>query len=243
MTIVDTPSPARSRGAEGPVVAARQGVPGHPGASWPCCSGPSPSGSSSPSSSRRSRPSPRSGSPGSSARRGTRPTTSTGCCPSSSAPSSRPPSPWSWPSRSDWARPSPWPTWCPAGCGRSSRPPWSCSPPSRACLRSVGPHRPGPVLPGDVEPFLTAVFGWTGLFNGRNGGVGLLLAGVILAIMILPTMVAISRDVLVVVPNEQVEGAMALGATRWQVLRKVVVPGRPDRHPGSLHPRHRPGPR
>ena len=54
---------------------------------------------------------------------------------------------------------------------------------------------------------------------------GLLLAGVILAIMILPTMVAISRDVLVVVPNEQVEGAMALGATRWQVLRKVVVPG------------------
>jgi phosphate transport system permease protein len=38
-------------------------------------------------------------------------------------------------------------------------------------------------------------------------------------------MVAISRDVLAVVPNEQVEGAMALGATRWQVLRKVVVPG------------------
>ena len=54
---------------------------------------------------------------------------------------------------------------------------------------------------------------------------GLLLAGVILAIMILPTMVAISRDVLVVVPSEQVEGPMALGATRWQVLRKVVVPG------------------
>src|ERR1019366_9595987 len=52
-----------------------------------------------------------------------------------------------------------------------------------------------------------------------------LLAGVILFVMILPTMVAISRDVLAVVPNEQVEGAMALGATRWQVLRKVVVPG------------------
>jgi phosphate transport system permease protein len=55
--------------------------------------------------------------------------------------------------------------------------------------------------------------------------VGLLLAGIILFVMILPTMVAISRDVLAVVPNEQVEGAMALGATRWQVLRKVVVPG------------------
>jgi phosphate transport system permease protein len=76
-----------------------------------------------------------------------------------------------------------------------------------------------------LEPFLTSVFGWTGLFNGPNQGVGLLLAGIILFVMVLPTMVAISRDVLAVVPNEQVEGAMALGATRWQVLRKVVIPG------------------
>ena len=82
-----------------------------------------------------------------------------------------------------------------------------------------------PVFRETVEPFLTSILGWTGLFNGPNQGVGLLLAGVILFIMILPTMVAISRDVLAVVPNEQVEGAMALGATRWQVLRKVVVPG------------------
>jgi phosphate transport system permease protein len=82
-----------------------------------------------------------------------------------------------------------------------------------------------PLFRTTVEPFLTTVFGWTGLFNGPNLGVGLLLAGVILFIMILPTMVAISRDVLIVVPTEQVEGAMALGATRWQVLRKVVVPG------------------
>jgi len=82
-----------------------------------------------------------------------------------------------------------------------------------------------PVFRTTVEPFLTTVFGWTGLFNGPDEGVGLLLAGVILFIMILPTMVAISRDVLAVVPSEQVEGAMALGATRWQVLRKVVLPG------------------
>ncbi len=82
-----------------------------------------------------------------------------------------------------------------------------------------------PLFREHVEPFLTSVLGWTGLFNGPNDGVGLLLAGVILFIMVLPTMVAISRDVLAVVPNEQVEGAMALGATRWQVLRKVVVPG------------------
>jgi phosphate transport system permease protein len=82
-----------------------------------------------------------------------------------------------------------------------------------------------PVVRDHLEPFLTSVLGWTGLFNGPNQGVGLLLAGIILFVMVLPTMVAISRDVLAVVPNEQVEGAMALGATRWQVLRKVVIPG------------------
>jgi len=82
-----------------------------------------------------------------------------------------------------------------------------------------------PLVREHLEPFLTTVLGWTGLFNGPDQGVGLLLAGIILFVMILPTMVAISRDVLAVVPNEQVEGAMALGATRWQVLRKVVVPG------------------
>ena len=82
-----------------------------------------------------------------------------------------------------------------------------------------------PVFREYVEPFLTSILGWTGLFNGPNRGVGLLLAGVILFVMILPTMVAISRDVLAVVPEEQVEGAMALGATRWQVLRRVVLPG------------------
>jgi len=81
-----------------------------------------------------------------------------------------------------------------------------------------------PIFRDSVEPFLTSILGWTGLFNGPDSGTSLLLAGVILFIMILPTMVAISRDVLIVVPVEQVEGAMALGATRWQVLRKVVLP-------------------
>ena len=80
-----------------------------------------------------------------------------------------------------------------------------------------------PVFRNYVEPFLTSVLGWTGLFDGPNQGVGLLLAGTILFVMILPTMVAISRDVLAVVPNEQVEGAVALGATRWQVLRLSLI--------------------
>jgi phosphate transport system permease protein len=80
-----------------------------------------------------------------------------------------------------------------------------------------------PIFRSTIEPGLTSAFGWTGLFHGSPGGVGLLLAGCILFIMVLPTMVAISREVLAVVPVDQVEGAMALGATRWQVLRRVVL--------------------
>jgi phosphate transport system permease protein len=81
-----------------------------------------------------------------------------------------------------------------------------------------------PLVREYVDPFLTSVLGWTGLFDGPDQGPSLLLAGIILFIMILPTLVAISRDVLAVVPEEQIEGAMALGATRWQVLWKVALP-------------------
>jgi phosphate transport system permease protein len=83
----------------------------------------------------------------------------------------------------------------------------------------------GPLFRSDVEPFLSSILGWTGLLNGPDNQSSLLLAGVILFIMVLPTMVAISRDVLAVVPKDQIEGAMALGATRWRMLRKVVIPG------------------
>ena len=75
-----------------------------------------------------------------------------------------------------------------------------------------------------IEPALAHVTGGHGPFSGSQLGVGLLLAGVILAIMVLPTMVAISRDVLMAVPEVEIEGAFALGATRWQVMRRVVVP-------------------
>ena len=75
-----------------------------------------------------------------------------------------------------------------------------------------------------IEPALAHITGGHGPFGGSQLGVGLLLAGVILAIMVLPTMVAISRDVLMAVPEVEIEGAFALGATRWQVMRRVVVP-------------------
>ncbi len=75
-----------------------------------------------------------------------------------------------------------------------------------------------------IEPALAHITGGHGPFGGSHLGVGLLLAGVILAIMVMPTMVAISRDVLAAVPEVEIEGAFALGATRWQVMRRVVVP-------------------
>ena len=63
------------------------------------------------------------------------------------------------------------------------------------------------------------------LFAGPvAAGRGLLVAGIILAIMILPTIAAITRDVLAVVPNHQREAMLALGATRWEMIRKAVLP-------------------
>lgn len=75
-----------------------------------------------------------------------------------------------------------------------------------------------------IEPVIGAVFGHKGPASGAELGLGLLLAGLILFVMVLPTMVAISRDVLAAVPKEQIEGAYALGATQWQVLSRVIVP-------------------
>ena len=75
-----------------------------------------------------------------------------------------------------------------------------------------------------IEPALGHITGEHYPFGGAQIGTGLLLAGMILSVMVLPTMVAISRDVLMAVPETDIEAAFALGATRWQVMRKVVVP-------------------
>jgi len=79
-----------------------------------------------------------------------------------------------------------------------------------------------PVLRSHVEPALAKV--GTPLFHGPPLGLGLLCASLVLAIMVLPTIAAVSRDVLRAVPAELREGALALGATRWDVVRLVVVP-------------------
>jgi phosphate transport system permease protein len=62
------------------------------------------------------------------------------------------------------------------------------------------------------------------LFRGPNYGVGFLTAGIVLAIMVVPFIISVSREVLLTVPREQREAAMALGATRWESTWQVVVP-------------------
>jgi len=80
-----------------------------------------------------------------------------------------------------------------------------------------------PTLSMYVEPFLGKTLGWTGLFSGAPYGIGMLAAGMILAIMIIPIISSITREVLMVVPQHQREGVLALGATRWEMIRVGVL--------------------
>ena len=80
-----------------------------------------------------------------------------------------------------------------------------------------------PLLSNYVEPFLKRTLGWTGLFAGPTYGIGMLAAGIILAIMIVPIISSITREVLMVVPQNQREGVLALGATRWEMIRVGVL--------------------
>jgi phosphate transport system permease protein len=75
-----------------------------------------------------------------------------------------------------------------------------------------------------AEPYIRSVLGWTPLFTGPFYGVSLFSAGVVLAVMIIPFIISISREVLLSVPNDQREAALALGATRWETTWDVVVP-------------------
>jgi phosphate transport system permease protein len=76
-----------------------------------------------------------------------------------------------------------------------------------------------------VQIWLKANFGWFFLFNGPAVyGVGVLSGSVILAIMIIPIITAISRDILLTVPRPQIEGMLALGSTKWEAIWKVALP-------------------
>jgi phosphate transport system permease protein len=83
-----------------------------------------------------------------------------------------------------------------------------------------------PLLREQVMPFLrdTLHLGATPFFSGPAYGPSMLAAGVILAIMALPYISAVSREVLMAVPRSQREAALALGATRWEMIRDAVIP-------------------
>src|SRR6202161_170286 len=81
-----------------------------------------------------------------------------------------------------------------------------------------------PLMRTTLGPALKKVLGFTPLFAGPNYGVGFLTAGIVLAIMVVPFIISVSREVLLSVPREQREAALAMGATRWEATWQVVVP-------------------
>ena len=81
-----------------------------------------------------------------------------------------------------------------------------------------------PFLRTSVVPPLKVLFGWTPFLQGVFYGNSLLAGGVILAIMIVPYIAAVSREVLLAVPTSQREAALAMGATRWEAVRSAVLP-------------------
>src|SRR5579863_587794 len=90
-----------------------------------------------------------------------------------------------------------------------------------------------PLLRQYGEPFLARYFGWTsgiahrfgfqGPFEGPPYGIGMLAAGIILAIMVVPIVSSITREVMTAVPQQQREAVLALGATRWEMIRTGVL--------------------
>jgi phosphate transport system permease protein len=81
-----------------------------------------------------------------------------------------------------------------------------------------------PLMRDYVQPALKKSLGFLPLFSGPAYGLGFLTAGVVLAIMVIPYIISVSREVLLSVPRDQREAALALGATRWESTWKVVVP-------------------
>jgi len=81
-----------------------------------------------------------------------------------------------------------------------------------------------PFLQSSVQPWIQQNLGFIPFFNGPPYGVGVMAATLILSIMLLPLIVSLSREALLLVPDSQREAMLALGATRWEVLRQAVIP-------------------
>jgi phosphate transport system permease protein len=82
----------------------------------------------------------------------------------------------------------------------------------------------GPSVRNYLEPVLGKGLGFLPLFQGPPQAVGMLSAGVVLAVMVIPFISSVSTDVFRVVPQSQREAALALGATKWEMVRTAVLP-------------------
>lgn len=80
-----------------------------------------------------------------------------------------------------------------------------------------------PFMRNVVQPFLESTMGFIPFFTGTKIGFGLLTSGIVLAIMIIPIISSISRDVLKTIPQAQREAAYALGATRWEAIKMALL--------------------
>lgn len=80
-----------------------------------------------------------------------------------------------------------------------------------------------PLMREYVQPFSKKYLGWTGLFEGPPLGIGMMTAGVILAIMIVPFISSITREMMLAVPQTQKEAVLALGSTRWEMIRIGIL--------------------
>ena len=81
-----------------------------------------------------------------------------------------------------------------------------------------------PLMREWIQPALKNSLGFLPFFQGPAFGIGFLTAGIVLAIMVIPYIISVSREILMAVPRDQREAALALGSTRWEATWKVVVP-------------------
>ena len=81
-----------------------------------------------------------------------------------------------------------------------------------------------PIMADDIQPFLKKCFGETPFFSGPCMGIGMLTAGLVLALMIIPFISSVIRDVFLMTPKQMKESAYGLGCTTWEVVKDVMIP-------------------
>jgi phosphate transport system permease protein len=91
-----------------------------------------------------------------------------------------------------------------------------------------------PVLQKSIVPALKSVAGSLPIFEGTFYGVSVFSAGIVLSVMIVPFIISVSREVLLAVPRDQREASLALGASQWQTIWRVVMPNASTGITGSI---------